>query len=252
LTALLGTENVAGPTLAGMTTNFGLWHLIGKSLAIIPDARMSGRTDSAIITERLLSISGEDAQTIDRKHLSPITCKLSTRLMILTNELPRLTDASGAFVGRLILLRLAESFFGREDHGLTERLSAERPGILGWAIEGWRRLRERGRFVQPESGGELIESMHDLSSPHRQFIDDCCLVGPSYKVKVQELFAAWRRWCDMTGRINAGTEQTFGRDLRAALPSLRVSRPQQDGDRHRVYEGIGLRRDLPPELREQF
>jgi integrase len=32
----------------------------------------------------LLSISGEDAQTIDRKFLPPITCKLPTRLMILT------------------------------------------------------------------------------------------------------------------------------------------------------------------------
>ncbi|HEX4143768.1 MAG TPA: phage/plasmid primase, P4 family [Pirellulales bacterium] len=239
LAALIGKANVAGPTLAGLATNFGLWPLIGKSLAIISDARLSGRTDSAIVTERLLSISGEDAQTIDRKNLPPITCKLPTRLMILTNELPRLPDASGAFASRLVLLRLTENFLGREDKGLTQRLIAERPGILLWAIEGWRRLRERGRFVQPESGGELLANMHDLSSPIGQFIAERCLVGP-YRATVEDLFAAWRKWCEEKGRRDAGTEQTFGRDLLAAQPSLRRSRPRRDGERCRVYDGIGL------------
>ena len=59
LTALLGPENVAAPTLAGIGTNFGLAPLIDKPLAIIADARLSGRADQQIIAERLLSISGE-------------------------------------------------------------------------------------------------------------------------------------------------------------------------------------------------
>jgi len=44
-----------------------LWSVaaVNKSLAIISDARLSGRTDQAIVTERLLSISGEDSLTID-------------------------------------------------------------------------------------------------------------------------------------------------------------------------------------------
>ena len=159
LTSLVGKGNVAGPTLASLGTNFGLWPLIGRSLAIISDARLSGRTDSAVVIERLLSISGEDAQTIDRKNLVPITDKLAARLMLLTNELPRLTDASGAFASRLVLLRLRENFLNREDKQLIVRLIAELPGILLWAIEGWKRLRERGHFVQPASADDLLGSM---------------------------------------------------------------------------------------------
>jgi putative DNA primase/helicase len=78
LRGLVGVENTAGPTLASLATNFGLWPLIGKSVAIISDARLGHRADNAVVTERLLSISGEDAQTIDRKHLAPMTTKLST------------------------------------------------------------------------------------------------------------------------------------------------------------------------------
>jgi putative DNA primase/helicase len=68
-TALVGRDSVANPTLASLQTNFGIAPLIGKPVAIITDARLGGRSDQAAITERLLSISGEDALTIDRKHI---------------------------------------------------------------------------------------------------------------------------------------------------------------------------------------
>ena len=136
-----------------------------KSLAIISDARLGGRTDSQVVVERLLSISGEDALTIDRKNLEPITVKLPTRLVIFSNELPRLGDSSGALAGRMILLRLTRSFYGQEDTGLTDRLLGELPGILNWAIAGWQRLRERGRFRQPTAADEMVDELSDLAKP---------------------------------------------------------------------------------------
>jgi putative DNA primase/helicase len=242
LTALLGRANVAGPTLSSLGTNFGLWPLLGKTAAIVSDARLSGRTDAATVTERLLSISGEDALTIDRKHLTPVTTKLSARFLILTNELPRLGDASGALTGRMIVLRLAESWYGREDTTLTDRLLAELPGILLWSIAGWQRLNERGRFVQPEAGKELLGELEDLSSPVGAFVRDRCSVGPGHRAAVADLFDAWKAWCEAKGRREPGTEATFGRDLLAAVPTLRRVRPREGEDRYRAYEGIGLRR----------
>ena len=139
LAALVGKGNIAAPTLGSLTTNFGLQLLVGKGVAIFSDPRLSNRTDQAIVVERLLSITGEDAQTVDRKHMSAITCKLPTRFVILTNELPRLNDASGAIVSRVILLRTSRSFLGHEDHQLTDVLLGELPGILLWAAGGWHR-----------------------------------------------------------------------------------------------------------------
>jgi putative DNA primase/helicase len=244
LTALIGKGNVAAPTLGGLATNFGLWPLIGKSVAIISDARLSGRSDQAAVVERLLSITGEDSITVDRKNMSPITLRLPTRFVILTNELPRLNDASGAIVSRVILLHTNQSFYGREDHDLTDKLLPELPGILLWAIEGWRRLRARGRFLQPDSGRESIDDMGDLASPVAAFTRDCCNLGASESVQVSDLFAAWEKWCKTQGREKfIGTVQTFARDLLAVESRIRRTQPREQGGRVRMYVGIGLKGD---------
>jgi putative DNA primase/helicase len=243
LTGLLGRANTCAPTLDSLGTNFGLWPLLNKPLAIISDARLGSRTNQAAIVERLLSISGEDAITVDRKFLSPWTGRLPTRFLILTNELPKLADASGALASRIVLLCLKRSFYGREDVTLTDKLLAERPGILSWAIQGWRRLNERGYFVQPRAAMEALRQLEDLTSPIGEFLRERCVVEPGRSVEVDRLYAAWRAWCEEAGRAHAGTIQTFGRDLRAAVPDLRTSRPRAEGGRTRFYEGLALVED---------
>jgi putative DNA primase/helicase len=239
---LIGPDNVAGPTLASLGQNFGLWPLLGKTVAMVQDARISQRPDVAVVTERLLSLSGEDALTIDRKNLCPVTAKLTARFMILTNELPRMNDASGALASRMILLRLTESWLDREDTGLSARLAAELPGILLWAIVGWQRLRDRGHFVQPDAGKAMIGELADLASPVGAFVRERCRVGPGCQIERSTLFEAWKRWCDEQGREHAGNAIVFGRDLRAAVPALGDAQPRSEtGDRVRVYEGICLK-----------
>ena len=112
LTALLGRKNVANPTLSSLSGEFGLAPLIGKPLGLISDARL-GTRDSSVPVERLLSISGEDALTINIKYQEQWTGKLPTRLMVVSNELPAFTDASGAIVGRFLTLILRKSWFGQ-------------------------------------------------------------------------------------------------------------------------------------------
>src|SRR4029079_11210253 len=190
LTGLLGAHHVSAPTLASLSTNFGLQPLIGKPLALVSDARLSTTADSKIVVERLLSISGEDSLTIDRKYKEPWTGRLPTRFLIMTNELPRLSDASGALASRFILLVLTKSFYGSENPKLTGELLTEAPAIFNWALEGLDRLTARGYFVNPESGNDAIRQMEDLSSPISAFIRDRCVVGGRYQVKVDELWLA--------------------------------------------------------------
>jgi P4 family phage/plasmid primase-like protien len=241
LSALIGRGNVIWPTLGSLQSAFGLAPFIGKTLVIFADARLSGRADVAMIVERILSISGGDEQTIPRKYREDVTMRLPTRFMIISNELPSLRDASGALMTRTFILRFTRSWLGGEDRQLTGKLLEELPGILNWAIAGWERLRRRGRFIQPTSGQELVDDLEALTSPIRAFLRERCRVGVDQEVAVADLFVAWQMWCRMSGREHTGTVQSFGKDLRAAVPDLRVVRPRQDGDRPYVYQGIGLR-----------
>lgn len=240
LTSLLGPNSVAAPTLASLATNFGLAPLIGKSVAIIGDARLSSRADQAAIAERLLSISGEDSLTIDRKFLSAWTGRLPVRFLILTNELPRLADASGALASRFIVLTMENSFFGREDRNLGNRLMTELPGIFNWAREGYLRLRRRGYFTQPDSSRDAVDELEALGSPIAEFLKQRCVIAPGRQCFPGHLFDAWKEWCAENGRRETGTLQSFGRDLRAAVPGLRVSRPRIGHEQVRIYEGIDL------------
>lgn len=241
LAQLLGSENVCGPTLSGLGQNFGVAPLVGKPLAIVSDARLSGKADQQVIVERLLSIKGEDSLTIDRKFRDGWTGKLNTRFLILTNEMPRLTDSSGALASRFIILKMLHSFFGNEDLGLGARLTLELPGILLWAIDGWQRLVRRGGFVQPASSASAQQELEDLASPVGAFLKERCLVEPGLGVRCAELYDAWCAWCRQHGREHPGNTQTFGRDLGAAIPALRVERPRaEDGSRFRYYSGVTL------------
>ncbi len=66
---MIGNQNLCSPTLSSLAGPFGLWPLVGKLVALIADARLSGRTDAVAVVERLLSISGEDPQDVARKNL---------------------------------------------------------------------------------------------------------------------------------------------------------------------------------------
>jgi putative DNA primase/helicase len=243
LTALLGADNVVNPTLASLTGEFGLMPWINRRLALISDARLGSRNISTV-TERLLSISGGDTLTVNRKYLPPWNGKLGTRIVILTNELPRFLDASRALAGRFVILALSKSFYGKEDPNLGNKLIAELPGILNWSLEGLDRRRQRGRFVMPKSSQEAVRIITDLASPVSAFVRDWCVLGERAQIPRRELFAAYSKWCEQEG-YRVGSAESFGRNLKAAHPQIRT-----DGKMKGQHAYIGI--DLTDKARDEL
>lgn len=136
LRELIGVQNVAGPTLGSLSNEFGLQPFLNMMLAIISDARLGTSNNNSVIVERLLSISGEDLLAVNRKYLAPINVQLATRLMIMSNELPEIHDASGALANRFIIVTLKKSWLNEENPFLLDTFRKELPVILFWALEG--------------------------------------------------------------------------------------------------------------------
>ena len=116
---------------------------------------------------------------------------------------------------------LTKSFYGHEDQDADEKLMTELPGILNWAIAGLGPARTRGHFQQPASAKEAMEQLEDLASPIGAFVRERCDIGAAYSAAIDTVFVAWKTWCEEQGRDHPGTKQSFGRDLRAALPGLK-------------------------------
>jgi len=206
-----------------LTDNFGKQSLVGKNVLAFPDVRLNGRTDIGDIVEAILSISGEDKQSIKRKYLTDLNMRLTTRIVIASNELPRLTDNSGALVSRAIVLKFGETFIDREDTELEDKLIPEIPDIIRWSVDGYKRLYERKRPFQPASGAQMVDDFLHLSSPVIHFMSDCVDTGDDYTSDTKSLYVAWKNWCDWNGREATGDMDNFIRNLRAAVPKLDFS-----------------------------
>jgi len=179
---------------------------------------------------------------VDRKHQEPVTGKLLTRLMILTNELPRLGDASGALSGRMIVLRMSESFYGREDIALTDKLLAERPGILLWAIEGWRRLRERGRFIFSRWAVTICGSKwRTLPRPWGRLCGNAAKPGRHCKSKLRPSIGRGAHGASARGAMSLAHNRHSAGSCVRPCRKFRRRQGREGDDRYRFYEGIALR-----------
>jgi putative DNA primase/helicase len=241
LEAMIGKGNAAASTLSSLGTNFGLAPLIGKPLAVVGDVRL-GSSNLHQALERLLSISGEDLITIDRKYRDQWTGKLPTRFMLISNELPRFSDASGAIATRFVVMQLEESFLGREDRGLEAKLLAELTGILNWSLEGLDRI-IRQPFTISKASDEAIRDLQDLVSPTSAFVRDLCVRGGEYEIEIKELYQTWRDWCLDNGH-HPTSSTVFARDLRAVHSKLRVFKPHAQPRR---FGGLTLKRNVKVE-----
>jgi putative DNA primase/helicase len=246
---LLGAKNYCGPSLNQLSQPFGLESFIGKKIAVVPDARTDGRTNRTAVTERLLSVIGEDPQDINRKNKGYWSGILRTRVMILSNELPEFKDDTGVIATRFIILQMHTSFLGREDPDLEDKLRGEQSGILNWAIEGWQRLAARGKFVAP-GNGELNDELAGIGSSIKAFVGERCEIGAEYRVEIGTLYIAYREWSFASGLPYADRlpGNHFSGKLRSAYPGrIEDTRPRINNPaRKRMYVGIRLRRPGPP------
>lgn len=241
ITALVGKAHTSGPTLTRFSETFGLADLIGKSLAIVPDARMPKEGTGAIV-ENLLMISGQDSITIPRKHREAWTGILPVQLVLMSNELPTLPDSAAAVAGRLFPLRMTKSFYGHEDLTLLPALMTELPGIFNWALAGLDRLNRRGRLIEPTSSSEASALLREKSSPAKEFLAEMCVLEASAVTVEDDLWIAWQRWHVANHYEHIGRKTRLREQMFSAAPEVRRTRPRVDDGAPRpyVYEGLRL------------
>jgi putative DNA primase/helicase len=170
--------------------------------------------EATIADGYLKSIVAGDFIEAERKFKDSFSFRPTVRLVGSTNHLPRLLDLSDGFFRRAMILQFNRQFLdGERDTKLTEKLVAELPGILAWAVEGLKNLRKRGYFVIPSSSIEALNQYRLDSDPERMYFDECLVEDPTGEgMTPNSLYADYVEWCRRSGH-RAKSKINFGKRL---------------------------------------
>ena len=123
------------------------------------------------------------------------------KFTVITNKILNLRDE--ALLTRLFLLYFAKSFLGKEDRELKLTiLPGEISGIAFRSLAGYRRLRERDRMLEPNSGLNLITNLREQQSHYFKFMNRYFMPAtePGEGVRCKVFFAMFRYWAREEGR----------------------------------------------------
>lgn len=249
IVGLLGRENTVSPKLSDLRQPFGMQQFIGKKAALFPDERLDKGTSQIVAS--LLSLSGEDDVSIQRKHQRNWEGRPTIRIWIATNTMPGFEDASAVIASRFIVFNLSRSFAGNEDTGLTQTLMKERPGILNWSIEGLHLLQEDGEFKQPAEAAGVIEQMADIAAPIRAFVDARMALGEDRSVELDTAYETYKTWCEKAKHRPLSSTK-FGPAIHDAFPTVNVCKRGPRGDQVPMLKGIELRGRKPRPANDNY
>jgi putative DNA primase/helicase len=85
---------------------------------------------------------------------------------------PNLGDTSNVLPSRFIKIHFRKTFASVEDVDLPRQLCTELPRIANLCLAAYRRLVERGKFIQPRSSSELEHRVLARISPLAEFMQD--------------------------------------------------------------------------------
>ncbi len=121
------------------------------------------------------------------------------KLIIVGNHKPEITDQSIGMWRRVVLTPFEQTIpVENRDPKLLEKLKAEGPGILNWALEGLRDLQENGLQI-PEKIEAATSAYRDEMDIIGEWIAENCEVGAGRTVKKADLYIDYREWCNRNG-----------------------------------------------------
>lgn len=156
------------------------------------------------------------------------------KLIIAGNHKPGLRGVDEAIRRRFHLVPFTVTI-SQPDKELPDKLRAEWPGILQWAIDGcveWQRVGLAPPAAVRNATAEYLASEDAFS----QWVVECCCINRPYSELSSHLFASWKAWADQTGEF-AGKQSQFIQTLK----DRGFVYGHDPNSRRAIFRGIALR-----------
>jgi len=206
--------------------------LRGRRLVVAsePDA------GATLSTSTIKQVTGGDSITARDMYKGHITFAPECKIFLLTNHKPRITDQGYAIWRRVKLIPFRVIIPDEKlDKNITAKLLGELPGILNWAIAGYREWRENGLGSCPEVD-EATEDYKEAQDPIAEFLGERCVLRSGADCKKSVLRQAYVDYCEEAGLRPLGHPR-----FKALLEQRGVGDIRRHGG-ERYWLGIELRR----------
>jgi len=186
----------------------------------------------------LKNLTGGDTVTARHLYSDPFEFKPVFKLWLAANHRPVIRGTDHAMWRRVRLVPFTVTIEDPDqDPDLGKKLKEELPGILTWAVRGcleW----QRGRLQAPEDVTAAVTQYRDDMDSIGPFLEECCVLGPDYRVSQGDLMRGYQDWAEKNGgpRFSAIGFANVLRDRAAGVQIVK-------GKGQRYWEGIGLQED---------
>lgn len=188
----------------GLTTPFSTFKDRNKDSIPNDIARMAGarlvksaeiKEGARLNEERIKVLTGGDTMTARFLHNEWFDFDPIAKFWIAVNHKPTITGTEYAIWRRIREIDFEETFPPeRRDKDLLEKLKAELPGILNWAIEGCLKYQEKG--LEPvEKVRQATEQYRSESDVISQFLQEETVEDNTARIKSSDLYGAYKDWC---------------------------------------------------------
>ncbi|MGF9601345.1 phage/plasmid primase, P4 family [Bacillus subtilis] len=119
------------------------------------------------------------------------------------------------------------------DKKLPQKLAAEMPGILRWAVEGCLKWQKEG-LKEPEVIRKATEGYREDMDILGPYMSERCVVHPSAKIEAKELYKDYKNWCYENDEIEL-KNRAFYRQI-----EIRGFKKENGAKNKVFFYGIGL------------
>lgn len=162
---------------------------------------------------RIKALTGGDPITARFMRQDFFTYQPHFKLLFAGNHQPTLSSVDAAMQRRFNMMPFVHKPTS-PDHMLEEKLKAEGPRILAWALQGCLDWQQHG-LARPESVAVATEEYFSDQDIFGQWLGDECNVGPREWHQPTALFNAWAKFARNSGE-DAGTVVSFTSRLKKA------------------------------------
>lgn len=235
LRAMLGMANYSSISLHQLVDDrFATSGLYGKIANISGDLSSRFLSDPQVLKE----ITGGDSISASRKFGQSFEFVPYAVPVFASNEYFRTSDSSIGWRRRWEVIEFSRRVDGLG--GFDEQLLLDDiPGIFNVAMDGLRRLMQRGKFDPPAASAEATERLHDSADPFMIWLDEDehVFLEPDDVTPCSDVYRKYSAWCRRNG-YSALASGPFGVRLKGI--GITRTRPRSGTSRTWHYQGIGV------------